>query len=245
MCSLVTLFRPDADWPLILAANRDEMRQRPWRPPAHHWDDRPHVLAGLDETGGGTWMGMNEERVVACVLNRMGSLGPAAGKRSRGELVLEALDHASAADAAEALSALDPHAYRSFNLIVADTTGAFWLRHVGEDGTPIECLEVPEGLSLLTAHDLNDVSTKRIRHYLPRFRAAPTPDPQAGDWRAWQALLAERDPKDPYGGMTVADSKGFGTVSSSLLALPAAFEVQPIWLFAPGPPDQAPFEGVL
>ena len=69
--------------------------------------------------------------MVAAVLNRVGSLGPAAGKRSRGELVLEALDHADAAAAAKALADLDPEAYRPFNLLIADARDAFWLRHAG------------------------------------------------------------------------------------------------------------------
>lgn len=44
--------------------------------------------------------------------------------------------------------------------------------------------------------------------------------------------------------MTVVTDRGFGTVSSSLLALPAAPATldapprPPIWLFAPGRPDQ-------
>ena len=88
-------------------------------------------MAGLDVQAGGSWLGINDHGVVAGVLNRTGTLGPAAGKRSRGELVLEALDHATAAAAAQALSDLDPNAYRPFNLVIADHREAFWLRHAG------------------------------------------------------------------------------------------------------------------
>src|SRR5690349_16414791 len=128
MCTVVLLRRPGHDWPLILGANRDEMASRPWRPPGRHWPDRDDVVAGLDLEAGGSWLGLNESGVVAAILNRTGTLGPAPGRRSRGELVLEALDHADAADAAGALTALDPAAYRPFNLIVADNRDAFWLR---------------------------------------------------------------------------------------------------------------------
>ena len=131
MCTVVLLRRPQAPWPLLLAANRDELQSRPWRPPARHWRDRPDVVAGLDVQAGGSWLGVNDDGVVAAVLNRVGSLGPAAGKRSRGELVLEALDHADAAAAAKALADLDPEAYRPFNLLIADARDAFWLRHAG------------------------------------------------------------------------------------------------------------------
>ena len=120
MCTLVLLRRPGHAWPLILAANRDEMRGRPWTPPARHWPDRPEVIAGRDDLAGGTWLGLNDHGVVAGVLNRRGSLGPAPGMRSRGELALDALDHADAALAAAALASLDARAFRPFNLVIAD-----------------------------------------------------------------------------------------------------------------------------
>ena len=41
MCTLVILRRPGHAWPLILGANRDEMKDRPWSPPGRHWPDRP------------------------------------------------------------------------------------------------------------------------------------------------------------------------------------------------------------
>ena len=41
MCTLIMLRRPGNDWPLLLAANRDEMGNRPWEAPARHWPDRP------------------------------------------------------------------------------------------------------------------------------------------------------------------------------------------------------------
>jgi len=100
MCTLVILRRPAHEWPLILAANRDEMAGRPWKPPGRHWPDRPEVVGGIDLESGGSWLARNDHGVVAAVLNRVGSLGPAPGKRTRGELVLDALDHADAGAAA-------------------------------------------------------------------------------------------------------------------------------------------------
>src|SRR5881275_177014 len=120
MCTLAILRRPEHEWPVVIGANRDEMIDRPAAAPARHWPDRPEVVAGLDKLAGGSWLGLNDWGVAAAILNRHGSLGPAAGRRSRGELVLEALDHADAVDAAAALTHLDPAAYRTFNLIVAD-----------------------------------------------------------------------------------------------------------------------------
>jgi hypothetical protein len=273
MCSLVVLRRPGAPWPLLIAANRDELRTRPWRAPARHWPDRPEVVAGLDELSGGSWLGVNDYGVVAAVLNRVGSLGPAPGKRSRGELVLEALDHADARAAAAALSDLDPDAYRSFNLIVADARDAYWLRSTeglpgfgfrdasgawqaipplrmpgapgaGPPAPPVECHPIPGGLSMITAHDLNDPAAPRIHHYLPRFRAAPVPAPEADDWSGWIELLADRagPDGDPLNAMTIVTDGDYGTLCSSLVALPAVG--RPLMKFATGRPGEAPFEPV-
>ena len=128
----------------MIAANRDEMADRPWSPPARHWPDRPDVTAGRDDLAGGSWLGINETGVVVAILNRRGTLGPMDGMRSRGELVLDALDHADAVEAVEALSALDPAAYRSFNMVIADNRDVFWLAHRGTDGR-IWAERVPEG----------------------------------------------------------------------------------------------------
>jgi len=249
MCSVVILLRPDHPWPLVLGANRDEMANRPWVPPGRHWPDRPNVVAGLDKLAGGSWLGLNDEGVTAAVMNRMNTLGPQAGRRSRGELVLEALDHADAATAAEALRALDPGAYRAFNMVIADNRDAFWLRNLGHAKGWIEVWPLPPGVSMITAHDLNDAArSRRIRTYLPRFQEAAPPDPEAGDWRSWEALLGSSDhaaDDQPTDAMAFATASGFGTLSSSLIALPAAGRRRrPLWRFAPGRPGEHPFADV-
>jgi hypothetical protein len=242
MCTVVILRRPKHAWPLILGANRDEMLDRPWKPPARHWPDRD-IIAGLDEVAGGTWMGLNDIGVVACILNRHGALGPAAGKRSRGELVLEALDHGDATDAAAALRDIDPAAYRPFNMLIADNRDAWWLALTGT----LRLERIPEGLSMFTAHERNDLSDPRIATYLSRFQTAPPPEP--GQWDSWRALLGATDGPGTQA-MSFHTESGFGTSSSSLLALPsveAAFgadKKRPIWLFAAGPPDVTPFVAV-
>lgn len=220
------------------------MRSRPSRPPARHWPDRPHVAAGLDVTGGGSWLGLNDDGVVAAVLNRRGSLGPAPGKRSRGELVLEALDHAEAAVAAEALQSLDPDAWRPFNLVVADAQHAFWLRHAG-DGAVI-ARSLPPGLTFLEAGDADDTTMPRTQVFRPLFEAAAVPDPDGGDWTAWQALLAKRSTPtgDPHDAMCIDTGGDYGTVSSALIALPPFVPPPPVWLHAQGRPDEAAFEPV-
>ena len=247
MCTLVIARRPGDPWPLLVAANRDEMVDRPWQPPGRHWPDRTEVVAGRDELAGGTWLGVNGSGVVAAILNRVGSLGPSADKRSRGELVLEALDHADARDAVVALAQLDGRAWRSFNLVVADNRDAYWLRGTG--GAQVTAKAIPAGVHMITSRELDDPESPRIRNYLERFRSAHVPDVEAGDWSAWQALLASRVyavADGPTETMCVVTDRGYGTVSSSLIALPAIERLgeKPRWLFAPGRPDEAEFAPV-
>ncbi|HJU16163.1 MAG TPA: NRDE family protein [Stellaceae bacterium] len=247
MCTLVILRRPGYRWPVLIGANRDEMADRPARPPGRHWSDRPEVTAGLDLLAGGSWLGLNDWGVIAAILNRTGSLGPLPDRRSRGELVLEALDHADAVAAAAALSALNPAAYRSFNLIVVDNRDGFWVRHAGDGRIAVHPL--PEDLSLIAAGDIDDPATRRLELARPRFRAAPVPDPEHGDWKAWEDLLAD-DEAPPGEGAEAAlrfrTRGGFATVSSALIALPTPEEpaLKPVFRYAEWLPQRSPWRAV-
>ena len=195
-------------------------------------------------------MGINDEGVVACILNRRDSLGSDPSLRSRGEIVLEALDHADAVDAAEALTALDGRSYRSFNLMIGDNRDAFWLKSLGSAGNGnVVSTPIPEGISMLTAYDLNDPSSHRIQFYKRKFEEANPPEIDSGNWEDWENLLACTDygeNADARDSMRIVTEVGFGTLSSALVALPSANQVstKPIWLFANGPPGEVSFEAV-
>jgi hypothetical protein len=248
MCTLVILRQQENDWPIIIGANRDEMVSRPWLAPGRHWPDRADVIAGQDQLAGGSWLGMNDAGVIAAINNRTGSLGPQADKRSRGELVLEALDHASAGEAADALRYLNPDAYRPFNLLIADASEVYWLRHLGpEESNRIEVFPIPQGLSILTAYDFNDRRCQRTQTYLPRFKAAETPQPDENHWEEWEALLLSResDSNDATDALRIVTDGEFNTVSSSLIALPSEdSEVKPIWRFAHRYPNAEPYQKI-
>ncbi len=183
-------------------------------------------------------MGINRHGVVATVLNRPGTLGPAAGKRSRGELPLLALDHPTAVRAAAAITDLDARDWRGFNMVLADATGAIFVRGLGHGKPTAEAL--PQGVSMVTAHDPNDLDSPRTAHHLPRFEAAEPTGPD--DWAAWLPILSDRR-GPPAEQINVTPRGGFGTVCSSFVSLPAAG--RPIWSFAAGPPDRAGFTPVF
>lgn len=229
MCTVVLLSNPAGECPLLLAANRDEWLGRPWDPPARHWPDQPDVLAGRDRTAGGTWLGLNDAGVVAAVLNRSNSLGPAPGKLSRGMLPLLALRQRTAAAAAAAIGALDGSAWRPFNLVLADRSGAFFLR--GTAVATIDVVPLASGLHMATALDIDDPGSPRTQRYLPRFAATP--------WSDWGVLLADRGGA-PEEQINVTPRDGFGTGCASLIALGPTTSFR----FAAGPPDRAAFAPV-
>lgn len=235
MCTVIILHRPGHAWPILVAANRDERLDRAWDLPAEFW---PGCIGGRDATAGGTWMAMSHQGVVAAVLNRPGSLGPDPDKRSRGELPILALKQATAAEAVARMAALDSALWRPFNMVIADSAGAWFLIGSGE-GRPVASA-LPAGVSMVTAHPPNDMTSARTARHLPRFVAAEAPQPP--DWGAWPALLADSE-GGSAAALNVPPLGGFGTVCSSLVALGASGERS--WRFAPGPPDRTEFERLI
>lgn len=118
MCLIVFAANCHPDYPLVVAANRDEFYQRPTSG-AHFWPDHPQLLAGRDEELSGTWLGVTRNGRFAAVTNyREGQQPPA--PRSRGELVTAFLTGtASANDYANTLKA-DEQQYNGYNLILFD-----------------------------------------------------------------------------------------------------------------------------
>jgi hypothetical protein len=238
MCTVLLLLRPGDAWPLLIGANRDERLDRAFLPPGRYWPDAPRIVAGRDVLGGGSWFGVNDDGVVATIVNGMDRLGPLAGKASRGELVVRALRARDARSAANAIGAGGAGRYRGFTLLVADRTAAF---AVSSDERIMRVDELAAGHHMVTPDGVDAAASPRYAEHFPAFRAAPPPDPAAGDWTSWTALLRHADEDDPHRAMTVVTPHAFGTVCSSLLALPAAPQAHPVLLFAAGPPTGAPY----
>lgn len=227
MCSVILSVGAEG---VFAAANRDEMADRPWAPPAEYW---PGICGGRDVLAGGTWLALNRHKVMAAVLNREGTLGPAAGKLSRGQLPLLALREASAAAAAEAAGVLDAEDYRPFNLVLADAAGAFFVRGLGA-GRP-DIMALAPGVHMVTAGEPDDMARPRIARHLPRFRAAPVAQ--------WAALLADRaGPRGAQINIPPDENDGFGTVCASLVSLPRTGRA--VHEFAAGAPDVTRFRPV-
>lgn len=134
MCLLIVRHRTLARYPLLIAANRDEFHARPTEP-MHHWPDAPHVLAGRDGAGRGTWLGITRSGRWAAITNVRAATGQKAHTRSRGELTASFLkgeialaEHARAAHAEAEL-------YEGFNLLLGDGTDVVYVSSATEPRT--------------------------------------------------------------------------------------------------------------
>lgn len=86
MCILFIAVKQHPQYPLIIAANRDEFHQRPTAI-SDYWKEHPALLAGRDLTALGTWMGINTNGRIAALTNIR---APGTDKKdavTRGELV--------------------------------------------------------------------------------------------------------------------------------------------------------------
>ncbi|MFB6140315.1 MAG: NRDE family protein [Halosimplex sp.] len=150
MCTLVFAWQVFTDAPVVAAANRDELLDRPSTPPAVI-DGSPRVVAPRDEEAGGTWIGYNEHGLFVAITNRWtgrearregasrdserleNASGEPAAERSRGLLVRDALGQSSAEEAARLVEReLDERTYDGFNLVLADANAALLVEWDGE-----------------------------------------------------------------------------------------------------------------
>ncbi len=171
MCLIVVAWRCRADLPLVVAANRDEWRDRPAEP-AHWWPDHPDLLAGRDLKAGGTWMGVTRSGRFAAVTNFRDPADRRSTARSRGGLVSEFLAGGESAPAYLARVSAAAAEYNAFNLIVGDAT-SLWYYGSREGGArPIE-----PGVHGLSNHVLDEPWPKVTRGREAMERALREADP--------------------------------------------------------------------
>lgn len=112
MCLIAFSLGQHAEFPVVVAANRDEFYQRPTA--AMSWWPEPDILAGRDLEAGGTWLAINRQGDIAAVTN-VREDSPEVGRATRGELPVQALTMPTDALQARLLKHQDD--YSGFNLV--------------------------------------------------------------------------------------------------------------------------------
>jgi hypothetical protein len=234
MCLLAIQYRLVPDAPVLVAANREEYYDRPCTTPSIQ-SGKPRILCGIDQQAGGTWLGVNQNGLFVGVSNRRKTDEPLV-PRSRGVLCREMLRTASAREAVDmALEELSSNQYNGSNFVCADAEGG-WVVHGGSD---LHVVELPQGLSLIGAHDLNDPRDERVRMARRLLTLQKLDSPIK--FLAVASKVFARAPGAQGRPSMVMRGEERGTVSSTLISL----SVKPrdaIYQYAPGAPDKAKYE---
>lgn len=121
MCLILVAWRAHPEFPLVLAANRDEFFSRRTSG-ADYWPDIPALLAGRDLEAGGTWLGITRKGRFAALTNYREPTRQRPKAPSRGALVADFLAADLSVD--DYLDHLDPSSYNGFNLLLGDASGS-------------------------------------------------------------------------------------------------------------------------
>lgn len=149
MCILFTAYNSHPDYPLIVAANRDEFFARPTKE-AHFWQDEPLILAGRDLEQLGTWLGVTKTGRFAAVTNYRDLNQNLEDKQSRGHIVRNFLT--SETTPSEYLQRLQQkrNDFPGFNVLVADEQSFYYYSNVEN-----EIKKITAGVHGLSNHLLN------------------------------------------------------------------------------------------
>jgi uncharacterized protein with NRDE domain len=216
MCLLVVLREVVPDWPLVVAANRDEVYDRPGESP-QLLGDEPRVFGGRDPRAGGTWLAVNQWAMVCALTNRPRRSRPAGQLVSRGQLCLDAARHRTPIAVADWVDdALAMDAYDGFNLLCGSPSHATIFYFDGR----LREKPLGRGVFVVTTGDANDPSidkVARVSQILGEVRPRPLTD-----WIERLESICRDHAGDPAGPVApCVHGETAGTLSSSIVALHA------------------------
>jgi len=129
VCLIFLAWKAHPEYPLVVAANRDEFFARPTAP-ADFWPQAPQVLAGIDREAGGTWMGITRSGRFAALTNFRDPAQMRSGTPSRGALVSGFLAASEAPrDYLARVEALGRQC-NGYNLLLGDGDTLWWSSNI-------------------------------------------------------------------------------------------------------------------
>ena len=159
MCFLLLAINKSSNYPIILAANRDEYYQRNTST-LKFWDDKPHILGGRDLEQGGTWMAVSKSGKFAAITNFREAKCTQIPQRSRGLLITDYLG--TDITTKQFTKQLEKQAdqYDGFNLIFGEMTNTlfYYSNRNDQRSQPLE-----SGIYALSNHLLNTPWPKAIQ----------------------------------------------------------------------------------
>jgi len=258
MCTIIVRHMLD-DWcSTIIASNRDEFYDRVASGPAV-LQSEPLIVGGRDEREGGTWFGLTRGGLFVGLTNQRNFATRDDSLRSRGGLVIEALEKDSFGGVESYLSRVDPMTYNEFNLIFGDgqrVCAAYGRR----DAREVELEMLGEGVHVLCNDRLGSPEFPKAVRARARVMAVPS-----GAWPRIKPRLVDvlcdsslPDPSEvpplPPGApfdeevarylqAICVKTPVYGTVSSTIAAVSPG-RVEQYW-FSEGPPSETSFEDMV
>jgi uncharacterized protein with NRDE domain len=254
VCTIIVLNQVSKSWPVVLASNRDELFQRPSRPP-RLWPGEPALVAPVDLAKGGTWMGLAPNGFFVAVTNQRTWGQSREDLESRGELVVSLLRSGSKPAARALLAGVDARNYNPFNLLFGDA-GGLVVGYGRSDRRPIEIAEVPAGVHVLPNDELDSPRIPKVQTIKDRLEDCHSLDGVALR-RRLQAVLADTELADPNRierppasspitlelahrlSSVAIETDLYGTRSSAIVALEPG-RCAELW-YAAGPPQATEF----
>ncbi|MFP2926700.1 NRDE family protein [Pyxidicoccus sp. 3LG] len=181
MCTIVILRQVHPEWPLVLAANRDEFYARPATGPQVLLES-PRAVGGRDVERGGTWMGVTNAGVFVGLTNQRGGRAQGPAPRSRGEVVLKALQAGSVEAIDRYLDTLPGDEFLPFNLLYGDAS-VLRAAYARPGSRQLRREDVPPGVHVLP-NDVLDApqlpKVERARLLAAEVGHRPWPELEAG-----------------------------------------------------------------
>jgi uncharacterized protein with NRDE domain len=136
MCLILFAVAAHPDYPLVIAANRDEHYARPTRP-LQAWPEAPQLFAGKDLEAGGTWLGITRSGRFAAITNVREGAPREPWQRSRGELTHDFLLGSGSVEEFAEFAHAQGENYAGFNLLLGDLSHeANGLHYCSNRGVP-------------------------------------------------------------------------------------------------------------
>lgn len=131
MCLIIFAYQTDSRFPLVVAANRDELFSRPTAQAALWTDEESgrQILSGRDKQAGGTWLGTTQNGRFAAVTNIRDPSQTQRRPRSRGDLTRQFLGGNASPRQYCAVLAESYEQFAGYNLLVGDSDSLFYVNN--------------------------------------------------------------------------------------------------------------------
>jgi uncharacterized protein with NRDE domain len=211
------------DYSFFIAVNREEKNDSEWKSWGYHWNRYPNCYGCMDVNTGGSWVAVNDDAVVAILINK--ELTQKSGSISRAFVVLEAIYEAKlACDVIDFLSAKDFSSYKPFSIVAVDNQRMYYFTNEqSEHKNPTDKTLCGE-LFMINRSFPNDFGQSRVKSNYDKFLEATEPNPSIGEYKEWISILSETCYTDcPETELTMTlVSDQWKTLSSVIISIPSS-----------------------